>query len=211
MDDINLALEKSSDNSAEDTDNKLTQGADLCTTSAEERPLPWLVLRDLKRSNAKNPAYKMLAEKGFEVYTPMKCSLVRKSRHLERVERPVLPDMVFVHCAEDDISELIEQTPTLLFCYGRGGYKKVIKVEHKDMSRFIEAVRLGRQVEYYKIEEITPSMIGKKVLLKDGVFEGVEVRLLKKSDKKRKYIVVELPSVFAAVVEVNPEYIQLIK
>ena len=32
----------------------------------------WYVMRDLKRRNAKNPAYSMLEDAGFEVFTPMK-------------------------------------------------------------------------------------------------------------------------------------------
>ena len=32
----------------------------------------WFVMRDLKRPNAKLPAYKRLAEIGFEVFTPMR-------------------------------------------------------------------------------------------------------------------------------------------
>ena len=34
-------------------------------------PLSWFVMRDLKRPNAKLPAYKFLAEQGLEVFTPM--------------------------------------------------------------------------------------------------------------------------------------------
>ena len=31
----------------------------------------WFVMRDLKRPNAKQPAYRFLAEQGLEVFTPM--------------------------------------------------------------------------------------------------------------------------------------------
>lgn len=31
----------------------------------------WFVLRDLKRSNARHPAYRQLAEMGLRVFTPM--------------------------------------------------------------------------------------------------------------------------------------------
>lgn len=204
-------LEIAPDADGETTEDFTPSEEVSCTHHDERKPLPWLVMRDLKRHNAKNPAYVMLAKKGFEVYTPMKCNLVRKSGHVEKIVTPAMPDMVFVHCTESKIKPVVELTPTLQFRYVRGGYLKVMKVEHSDMHRFMEAVRMGNKVDYYTPEEITPDMIGKKVLLKDGPFEGLEVRLLKKHATKKKCIIVELPSVFAAVVEVNPEYIQLIK
>nr|WP_172618142.1 hypothetical protein [Parabacteroides distasonis] len=43
-----------------------------------EHPLTdnWFVLRDLTRPNAKRPAYRLLEEKGIEVFTPMRWQLV---------------------------------------------------------------------------------------------------------------------------------------
>lgn len=32
----------------------------------------WFAMRDLTRSNAKLPAYRLLGQKGIEVFTPMK-------------------------------------------------------------------------------------------------------------------------------------------
>ncbi len=45
-----------------------------------EHPLTdnWFVLRDLTRPNAKRPAYRLLEEKGIEVFTPMRWQLVER-------------------------------------------------------------------------------------------------------------------------------------
>lgn len=46
----------------------------------------WFVMRDLKRSNAKQPAYKQLEDNGMEVFTPMKSCIKIKmvSVHVKR-------------------------------------------------------------------------------------------------------------------------------
>ena len=50
--------------------------------------ISWFVMRDLKRPNAKLPAYKFLAEQGLEVFTPMTWRLsVRHGKRI-REERP---------------------------------------------------------------------------------------------------------------------------
>lgn len=38
----------------------------------------WFVMRDLKRANAKLPAYKQLEEAGFRVFTPMTTKIMEK-------------------------------------------------------------------------------------------------------------------------------------
>lgn len=40
-----------------------------------EEPMHWFVMRDLKRPNAKEPAYKQLGELGIEIFTPLRWHL----------------------------------------------------------------------------------------------------------------------------------------
>lgn len=48
----------------------MTSGNPLDTDS-ETRLVQWFVMRDLTRSNAKLPAYLLLAGEGIECFTPM--------------------------------------------------------------------------------------------------------------------------------------------
>lgn len=56
-----------------------------------EHPLTdnWFVLRDLTRPNAKRPAYRLLEEKGIEVFTPMRWQLVERKGKRIREEVPL--------------------------------------------------------------------------------------------------------------------------
>lgn len=47
-------------------------------STQEGNRVQWFVMRDLKRSNAKLPAYKLLREEQFEVFVPMKWELVNQ-------------------------------------------------------------------------------------------------------------------------------------
>ena len=44
-----------------------------------EKEMRWYVMRDLKRTNAKVPAYKLLKGMKMEVFVPMKWHLVTRS------------------------------------------------------------------------------------------------------------------------------------
>lgn len=171
----------------------------------------WYVLRDLKRPNAQLPAYKMLLAKEFEVFTPMKwqVSVYRGKRVREEV--PVLRDLLFVHSAKSELDPVVEHTPTLQYRYLKGGgYREPMVVCDKEMERFMLAVCSADLPVYYSPEEITPDMLGRTVRVIGGPLDGYEATLLKRRGSKKKRILVELSTLIAASVEVEPEYLQLI-
>lgn len=100
----------------------------------------WFVLRDLKRSNARHPAYRQLAEMGLRVFTPMHevVTLVRGQRVRKNV--PFLHDLLFVRERYSALRSVVERDPTLQFRYVRGGYCSPMTVRTVEMERFIRAV-----------------------------------------------------------------------
>ena len=71
----------------------------------------WFVLRDLKRSNARHPAYRQLAEMGLRVFTPMHevVTLVRGQR--VRKDVPFLRDLLFVRERYSELRSVVEKGP----------------------------------------------------------------------------------------------------
>ena len=100
----------------------------------------WFVLRDLKRSNARHPAYRQLAEMGLRVFTPMHevVTLVRGQR--VRKDVPFLRDLLFVRERYSELRSVVERDPTLQFRYVRGGYCTPMTVRTAEMECFIRAV-----------------------------------------------------------------------
>ena len=81
-------------------------------------------------------------------------------------------------------------------------------VRESDMQRFIHAVESSENPCYYTPEEISADMIGRKVRIVGGPLDGYEGNLQKIQGAHIKRLFVELPSLLAAAVEVQPEYIQ---
>lgn len=107
-----------------------------------EHPLTdnWFVLRDLTRPNAKRPAYRLLEEKGIEIFTPMRWRLVERKGKRIREEVPLLHDLLFAHTTRTCMDSIVEEISTLQYRYLRGGYRKPMTVGHAEMNRFIRAV-----------------------------------------------------------------------
>lgn len=167
-------------------------------------------MRDLKRANAKNLAYKMLKDLKFEVFTPMKWHIVTRKGERVREEMPVIPDLLFVHSSRSVLDPVVGKTETLQYRFLRNTWRDPMIVRDADMERFIYAVSQSESPQYYLPEEITPNMYGRKIRIVGGPFDGYEGCLLTMRGSKVKQLLVELKGLLAVGVKVNPEYIQFV-
>ena len=180
-----------------------------CTLDENERS-QWFVMRDLKRRNAKLPAYELFKGFGIKVFTPMVWKLMVRHGKRCREEVPFMQDLLFVHDTRMAVDPIVEKYDTVQYRYVRGGYKVPMTVRDNDMQRFIHAVESTENPRYYTPEEISSDMIGKKVRIVGGPLDGYEGCLQKMQGARIKRLFVELPNLLAAAVEVNPEYIQVL-
>lgn len=171
----------------------------------------WFVMRDLKRANAKLPAYKQFMEAKIEVFTPMHTILKTVKGRQRKVQEPFIRDLLFVHDTRETIDPIVEVTPTLQYRYERGkGYKVPMVVRDADMNRFILAVSTSKSTAYFTPNELNPSMIGRSVRITGGTLEGYTGKLLKISGSRAKRILVQLEGILAAGVEVDTQYLEVL-
>lgn len=178
-----------------------------------EQQSQWFAMRDLKRANAKNPAYRQLAADGFQVFTPLKTQIsVRNGRRI-REEIPFIRDLLFVFTTRDRLDPVVARTDTLQYRFIKGGsYCEPMTVRSADMHRFITAVSLMQQPNYVALSEITPQMYGRRVrLVCPGPMDGYEGHLVSVRGSAKKRILLEIPGLLGLIIEVaSPDYLQLL-
>lgn len=170
----------------------------------------WFVMRDLTRSNAKQPAYQLLGNLGIECFTPMVSKILVRNGKRVCQKVPYMHDLLFVHDTNRVIAPIVERIPTFQFRYLRHTNRMPMTVRHEDMERFIRAVESSESPKYYRVDEITPAMLKHRIRLIGGQLDGLEGFLLTVRGSKVKRLLVELPALLAASVEVEPEYIQML-
>lgn len=181
------------------------------TDRHNDEQIYWFVMRDLKRSNAKLPAYKQLRSENIEVFTPMKWRLRTKDGKRIREEIPFIQDLLFVHGSRDAIDPIVRKTPTLQYRFSKGdGYCNPMTVPNDDMERFIHAINASDNPKYYLPDEITPDMCRRSIHIVGGSLDGYVGKLLTVRGSKTKRLLVELPGFFSASVVVNPDFIEFI-
>ena len=171
----------------------------------------WFVMRDLKRANAKLPAYKQFIEAKIEIFTPMHIVLKTVKGRQRRIQEPFIRDLLFVHDTRENIDRIVEVTPTIQYRYERGkGYQVPMTVSDDAMNRFIMAVSTSKSTKYYLPSELKPNMIGRSIRVTGGPLQGYTGKLLKIQGSRAKRIIVQLEGLLSAGVEVETQYIEVL-
>lgn len=170
----------------------------------------WFVMRDLTRSNAKLPAYRMLEEKGLTYFTPMAWKIVIKRGKRERQLIPLMQDLLFVYDSRTTIDPIVARVRTFQYRFMRGTNREPMIVRKEEMERFIRAVSSSETTHYYRPEEVTPAMCSRRIRIVGGELDGCEGFLETIRGSKVKRLLIEIPRLLAATVEVKDEYIQLL-
>ena len=176
----------------------------------------WYVLRDLARPNAKKPAYKQLQEMPEMadcVFVPLKQRMFMEyGKHVVRYV-PFMPDLVFVRKSKEELALIVRKIKLLQFRYVRGGKQfEAMSVGAKEFEKFRDAVEHNDNVEYYTYEEVSPEIYGKQIRIIGGRLNGFEGRLMSKKGSKYKRLLVDLKECnLSAAIQVESEYIQLLK
>lgn len=155
------------------------------------------------------PAYKLLPTLGIEIFTPMHWVINRRTKRREYV--PVIRNLLFANSSRQILDPVVDETPKLQYIYIRGAAQGTpMTVSDGEMTRFINAVNNDPSTLYYTPEELTPAMLGKQIRVSGGPLDGYSGRLLKMRGSKKKRLLVEIPGLMAAAVEVSPDFIQLL-
>lgn len=166
--------------------------------------LTWFAMCDRKRRNAAEPAYQMLKRRGFEVFTPMRTTIVGRGKNRHVIDVPFIVDLLFVHSTRQLLDPVEEVTPTLHYRFKRGGkYREALTVREDDMNRFIHAVNNAEVKEFFAIDALPPHLMGKTVVVHGGPLDGYQVVLKKMQGARHKRILVDLPGLAYAELELK--------
>lgn len=169
----------------------------------------WFVMRDFSQT-ATEFAYKRYENAGFKVFTPLVWQLVGRTNK-ERTLAPFIRDLFFVYGSQAALDDIVSRDPVVTYRFVKGYYHKPMVVPEADMNRFIHAVEQSKSVEYYRVNEITPEMFGKKVRIIGGKLNGYEGILIEsRGGKKGKHLLITLSGFFSVGVEVSPRFISIL-
>lgn len=141
----------------------------------------------------------------------MKSTTITRGKIKIQSEIPIIHDLLFVNTTRNDLDPLVEIVPTLQYRYIHGNsYMEPMIVSDEEMNRFIRAVSNTPDPEIMLPSGITNDMIGKKVRINGGPLDGYIGNLKKVRGSKKRRLIVEIPNILMATVEVDPELIVIL-
>ena len=126
---------------------------------------------------------------------------------------PYVHDLLFAHQSRNVLDPIVEKIDLLQYRFVRGGRQyEAMTVRDEAMEQFIRATKEAKSIEYYATEEVSPLLYGKKIRIVGGRLDGLQGRLMSRRGSKTKRIILDLEECsLSAAVEVEAEYIQIIK
>ena len=112
----------------------------------------------------------------------------------------------------EELAPIIRKINLLQYRYICGGKQyEAMTVRHSAMSRFMEAVKELDKVEYYSLDEVSPTLYGKEIEIVGGRLDGFRGRLMSRRGSKVKRLIIDLEECnLSAAIQVDSEYIKLL-
>lgn len=147
---------------------------------------------------------------GIEAFVPLKYEVKIVRGQKQRTLVPAITGLMFVKGTLDEVKEYIAHAPHQVYIRKSSfsNKKEYLVIPTKAMEDFIAVTEQHEEhVTYFSPQEIS-LQAGDKIRIKGGLYDGREGVVLRIKGKRNKHLVVQIPGVIIAAVELAPEMIE---
>ena len=148
---------------------------------------------------------------GLESFVPLKYVVKTVRGQERRLLVPAVTKLVFVKGTLAQLQDYLSHAHLVVFIQRStfSGHKDYLTVATEAMENFIAvAEQTERHVTYFRPDEIVLRE-GDKIRVKGGLYDGREGVIMRIKGKRNKHLVVQIPGILIAAVEMTPEMIEI--
>ena len=148
---------------------------------------------------------------GLESFVPLKYEVKTRKGQEQRLLVPAITRFIFVKGTLDEVKDYIANAHFVVFIQRSTftSHKEYLTVPTKAMENFIAVTEhTERHVTYFRPEEITLRE-GDKIRVKGGIYDGREGFVMRIKGKRNRHLVVQIPGILIAAVEMSPDMIEM--
>ena len=147
--------------------------------------------------------------KGIEAWVPVvyDYKIIRGQKQRKLV--PAINGYIFVKATTAQLDDLILKSKFTIFPKKSTftGKENFLTVPNHEMENFIAVIEKAQEhITYFKPDEI-PLNPGDKIRIQGGLYHGREGIIMRIKGKRNKHLVVQIPGLLVAAVELKPELI----
>ena len=148
---------------------------------------------------------------GLESFVPLKYEVKKRQGHDQRLLVPALSRLLFIKGTLDEVKDYIAHAHYVVFIQRStfSDKKDYLTVPTKAMEDFIAVTEHHEErITYFSPQEIRLN-IGDQIRVKGGLYDGREGVIMRIKGKRNRHLVVQIPGILIAAIEMLPEMIEL--
>lgn len=148
---------------------------------------------------------------GLEAFVPLTYVVKTHRGQKHRALVPALSKLLFVKGTLEEVKDYILHAHYVVFIRKStfSNKEEYLTVPTKAMEDFIAVTEHHEEhVTYFRPEEISLQE-GDKIRIKGGIYDGREGTIMRIKGKRNKHLVVQIPGMLIAAIELSPEMIEL--
>lgn len=149
---------------------------------------------------------------GLEAFVPLKYHIKTIKQQKHRALMPAIPGLMFAKGTLDELKEYIEDHasfPVYLRKSTFSNKEDYLTVRTKEMEEFIAVTEDNEaHITYFRPEEIN-LQAGDRIRVKGGLYDGKEGIVMRIKGKRNKHLVVQIPGMLVAAIEMAPELVEM--
>ena len=149
---------------------------------------------------------------GLEAFVPLKYHIKTIKQQKHRALVPAIPGLMFAKGTLDELKEYVEDHanfPVYLRKSTFSNKEDYLTVRTKEMEEFIAVTEDHEaNITYFRPEEIN-LQAGDRIRVKGGIYDGKEGIVMRIKGKRNKHLVVQIPGMLVAAIEMAPELVEM--
>ena len=150
-------------------------------------------------------------QQGLEAFVPLTYEVKSIKGQKHRALVPAISGLLFIKGSLDEVKDYIQGShyPIYIRKSTFSNKEAYLTIPNKAMENFIAVTENNEQhVTYFRPEEIS-LQAGDKIRIKGGLYDGKEGVIMRIKGKRNRHLVVQIPGVLTAAVELSPEMLEL--
>ena len=148
---------------------------------------------------------------GLESFVPLKYEVKKVKGHDQRLLVPAITQYIFVKGTLEEVEDYIANAHYVVFIQRStfSNHKDYLTVPAKAMEDFIAVTEHNEQrITYFSPQEIRLN-VGDQIRVKGGLYDGREGIIMRVKGKRNRHLVVQIPGILIAAVELSPDMIEM--
>lgn len=148
---------------------------------------------------------------GLEAFVPLRYEVRTIKHQKHRALVPAMAGLMFIKGTEDELKDYIRNHahyPVYMKKSNFSNKEEYLTVTTKAMENFIAVTEQQEErITFFRPDEIKLQE-GENIRIKGGLYNGREGIIMRIKGKRNKHLVVQIPGILIAAVELNPEMIE---